>query len=66
VIGKAPDPARDDGPDLGDLVVVLLAATMAGVRDRLLSDGYEGAAELVAELVELADDFVTRGRCTSG
>jgi hypothetical protein len=45
-------------PDLGDLVVVLLAGTLAGLRDRLASDGFEGAAELVADLVEAADDYI--------
>ncbi|MGH2755129.1 MAG: hypothetical protein ACRDLB_11935 [Actinomycetota bacterium] len=29
--------------DLGDLVVVLLAGTLSGLRDRLLSDGYQNA-----------------------
>ncbi|HYY45172.1 MAG TPA: hypothetical protein VE975_08315 [Actinomycetota bacterium] len=33
-------------PDMGDLVVVLLAGTLAGLRDRLLADGFDGAAEL--------------------
>ena len=47
-------------PDLGDLVVVLLAATLAGLRDRLAQDGFELAADLVADLVEIADDYLTR------
>ena len=47
-------------PDLGDLVVVLLASTMAGLRDRLQADGFEPAAELVADLVEIVDDYLTR------
>lgn len=60
----APAP-EDDGvevrvPDLGDLVVVLLAGTLAGLRDRLAEDGFEPAAELVADLVEIADDYLTR------
>ncbi|MFN2489972.1 MAG: hypothetical protein ABR529_09590 [Actinomycetota bacterium] len=45
-------------PDLGDLVVVLLASTLAGLRDRLASDGFEQAAELVADLVEASDDYL--------
>jgi len=59
-------PAPEDGdvevrvPDLGDLVVVLLAGTLAGLRDRLAEDGFEPAAELVADLVEIADDYLTR------
>ncbi|HEX2196889.1 MAG TPA: hypothetical protein VHJ76_08180 [Actinomycetota bacterium] len=47
-------------PDLGDLVVVLLAGTLAGLRDRLAEDGFDPAAELVADLVEIADDYLTR------
>lgn len=47
------------GPDLGDLVVVLLASTLAGLRDRLAEDGFEPAAGLVADLVEVADDYLT-------
>ena len=47
-------------PDLGDLVVVLLASTLAGLRDRLDQDGFERAAELVGDLVEVADDYLER------
>ena len=46
------------GPDLGDLVIVLLASTLAGLRDRLADDGYDGAAELVADLTDVADDYI--------
>lgn len=55
-------PVPDDvhEPDLGDLVVVLLASTLAGLRDRLAGDGFEDAAELVADLVEIVDDYLTR------
>lgn len=49
----------DEVPDLGDLVVVLLASTLAGLRDRLESDGFMPAAELVADLVEITDDYLT-------
>ena len=48
------------GADLGDLVVVLLASTLAGLRDRLLQDGFDAAAELVADLVEATDDYLGR------
>ncbi len=47
-------------PNLGDVVIVLLASSLAGLRERLLSDGFEDAAELVADLVEIADDYITR------
>ena len=70
LLGQAPrgDAAREEAcpmseprnPDLGDLVIVLLAATLAGLRDRLLTDGFDLAAELVADLVEIADDYLTR------
>ena len=45
--------------DLGDLVIVLLASTLAGLRDRLAADGFEPAAELVADLMEVTDDYLT-------
>jgi hypothetical protein len=47
-------------PDLGDLVLLLLAGSLTGLRDRLSEDGYYGAAEVVADLVDIADDYVTR------
>ena len=49
----------DELPDLGDLIVVLLAGTLAGLRDRLDSDGFAPAAELVADLVEMTDVYLT-------
>ena len=49
----------DELPDLGDLVVVLLAGTLAGLRDRLDSDGFTPAADLVADLVEMTDVYLT-------
>lgn len=49
---------RDRPPDLGDLVITLLASTLAGLRDRLSSDGFEDAATLVADLVEATDDYL--------
>lgn len=44
--------------DLGDFVVVLLAGTLAGLRDRLAADGFERAAELVADLVDVIDAYL--------
>ena len=46
-------------PDLGDLVIVLLAGTLAGLRDRLAQDGFPKAADLVARLVHHADEYLT-------
>jgi hypothetical protein len=48
-----------DAPELGDIVVLLLAGTLAGLRDRLDSDGFARAAELVGDLVEIADRYLT-------
>ncbi|MBA2426253.1 MAG: hypothetical protein H0V60_04105 [Actinobacteria bacterium] len=47
-------------PDLGDLAVVFLASTLAGLRDRLAADGFEDSAELIADLVEIVEDYLTR------
>ena len=52
--------SESDVPDMGDLVVVLLASTLAGLRDRLAVDGFGNAADLVADLVEIVDDYLTR------
>lgn len=48
--------------DLGDFMLTLLASTMAGLRDRLALDGFIGAADLVADLVDITDDYLTRSR----
>jgi len=45
-------------PDLGDLVLVLLAGSLSGLRDRLQTDGYSNAASLVADLVEMTDEYL--------
>ena len=59
-------PADDTGsPDLGDVVIALLASTLAGLRDRLAADGFEDAAELVGDLVEVADDYLVPHRMPS-
>ena len=51
--------AVEELPHLGDLIVMLLAGTLAGLRDRLDGDGFHPAAELVADMVEIADDYLT-------
>jgi hypothetical protein len=48
--------------DTGDLIVVLLAGTLADLRDKLTEDGFEPAAEMVADLVEAADDYLAELR----
>lgn len=45
-------------PDLGDLVIVLLAGTLAGLRDRLTQDGFEQTSDLVADLTERCDTYL--------
>ena len=45
-------------PDLGDLVIVLLASTLAGLRDRLEADGFTTASGLVADLVDNCDEYL--------
>ncbi len=45
-------------PDLGGLVVVLLASTLAGLKDRLELDGFEEASTFVAGLTERCDSFL--------
>lgn len=48
-------------PDLGDLVLVLLASTLAGLRDRLLDDGFHSAADCVADLTTRCDAYLQGG-----
>ena len=48
----------DFEPDLGDLVIVLLASTLAGLRDRLSTDGFDRASELAAELTQRCDTYL--------
>ena len=48
----------DAAPDLGDLVIVLLAGTLAVLRDRLEDDGFAGASELVADLTQHCDEYL--------
>lgn len=48
--------------DLGDLVVALLGSTLAGLRDHLEADGFDAAAGLVDDLVEIVDDYLVQAR----
>jgi hypothetical protein len=45
-------------PDLGDLVVVLLAGTLRGLSCRLDSDGFSRAADLVMSLAIRCDSYI--------
>lgn len=51
-------PTCEGEGDLGDLVVLLLAGSMAGLRDHLYADGFPRAGDLVADLVDIADHYV--------
>jgi len=44
----------------GDLIIVLLACTLATLRDRLCADGYDQVARVVDDLVEITDDYIDR------
>ena len=48
----------DQALDLGDIVVMLLASTLAGLADRLAVDGFAAPADLVTELVEVIDGYL--------
>ena len=52
--GDGPPPL----PCMGDLVLTLLAGTLSGLRDRLAQDGHGDDAEVVADLVEIVDDYM--------
>lgn len=45
-------------PDLGDLVIVLLGSTLAGLRDRLSEDNFTKASDFVAELTDRCDIYL--------
>jgi hypothetical protein len=45
-------------PDLSDLVIMLLASTLSGLRDRLRADGFLEASEFVADLAERCDSYI--------
>ena len=44
--------------DLGDLVIVLLASTLVGLRDRLADDNFTKASDLVKELTDRCDTYL--------
>jgi hypothetical protein len=47
---------------MGDLCIVLLSCTLANLRDRLCADGYDKPARVVADLVEITNDYLDRLR----
>lgn len=58
--GGTPTRPPKKAPDAGDLMVILLAGTLAALRDRLAADGLGDAAELVGDLTEIAHDYTER------
>jgi hypothetical protein len=53
---RAEDPGTSD---LGHIVLLLLAGTLSGLRDRLALDGFRREADLVGDLVEITDLWLT-------
>jgi hypothetical protein len=45
-------------PDRGDLVIVLLAESLAGLRDQLAAVGFDGVSELVGTLTEGCESWL--------
>jgi hypothetical protein len=45
-------------PCMGDLVLTLLAGTLSALQDRLAHDGFADHAEVVADLVDVVDDYM--------
>ena len=48
------------GDRMGDLIIVLLACTLASLRDQLGAEGYDQSARVVADLVEITNDYLDR------
>jgi hypothetical protein len=62
---ERPRPSVSDGdgrtsPDLGDLVIALLAGTLSSLGDALNAGGFVSAASLVADLIDVTDDYLGR------
>ena len=45
---------------MGDLVLTLLAGTLSALRDRLFQDGFVEHGEVVADLVDVVDDYMAQ------
>jgi hypothetical protein len=58
---RGPGGAGTEGRScLGEILLVLLSATLSGIRDRLHDDGYDEEADLVGDLVDITDDYLAR------
>ena len=60
MVGPRPDGHELPDERLGDLIIVLLACTLAGLHERLCADGYDQPALVVADLVEITNDYLDR------
>jgi hypothetical protein len=60
VAGERPNEREVHGDHMGELIMVLLACTLANLRDRLNADGYDQPARVVADLVEITNDHLDR------
>lgn len=49
---------QDTTSDLGDFVIVLLAGTLAELRDRLWDDGFHAAADVVSDLTCRCERYI--------
>jgi hypothetical protein len=58
VAGERPNEREVHGDHMGELIMVLLACTLANLRDRLNADGYDQPARVVADLVEITNDYL--------
>ena len=58
--GKRSDEREVHGDHMGELIMVLLACTLANLRDRLYADGYDQVGGVVADLVEITNDYLDR------
>ncbi len=58
--GERPDEREVHGGHMGELIMVLLACTLANLRDRLCTDGYDQESAVVADLVEITNDYLDR------
>jgi hypothetical protein len=60
VAGGNPNERAVKGDDTGELIMVLLACTLSNLRDRLFTGGYEQVGAVVADLVEITNDYLDR------
>lgn len=56
--GEAVQQNDIEPPDLGHLVVILLAGTLSGVRDRLHKDGFARAGMFIGVLCDMTDAWL--------